>query len=97
MVNFKKITDKAKDVVEKRGGTDSLKQDAGEIKDIFKGEGTFKDKAKAAASAVKDPGQKGAAAPAPPVATEEQPKPGARPKGEARRKAESKTEDQRAK
>ena len=28
MVNFKKLTDKAKDVVDKRGGVDSLKEDA---------------------------------------------------------------------
>ena len=48
MVNFKSITDKAKELVEKRGGTDSLKEDAGELKDIAKGPGTLSDKAKAA-------------------------------------------------
>ncbi len=59
MVNFKKLTDKAKDQVEKRGGTESLKQDMGELKDIAKGKGSLKDKAKAAGKAVKDPGAEG--------------------------------------
>lgn len=59
MVNFKSITDKAKELVEKRGGTDSLKEDAGELKDIATGEGSLKDKAKAAVDAVKDPGAEG--------------------------------------
>jgi hypothetical protein len=59
MVNFKKLADKAKDVVEKRGGTDALKKDAQELRDIAKGKGSLKDKAKAAADAVKDPGREG--------------------------------------
>ena len=59
MVNFKKLTDRAKGVVDKRGGTDSLKEDFGELKNIAKGEGTLKEKAKRAAGAVKDPGKKG--------------------------------------
>ena len=59
MVNFKTLTDKAKDVVDKRGGTDSLKEDASELRDIAKGEGSLKDKAKAAG--VKEPGVKGSA------------------------------------
>lgn len=56
MVNFKKLTDKAKDVVDKRGGIDSLKQDAEELRDVAKGKGSLKDKAKAATEAVKEPG-----------------------------------------
>ena len=60
MVNFKKLTDRAKGVVDKRGGTDSLKQDFGELKNIAKGEGSIKEKAKKAADAVKDPSRKGA-------------------------------------
>ena len=59
MVNFKKLTDKAKDVVEKRGGTDSLKEDAGELKDIAKGKGSITDKAKAAAGGDQGPGRRG--------------------------------------
>lgn len=57
MVNFKKLTDKAKDVVEKRGGTDSLKEDANQLKDIAKGKGSLKDKATAAKDALKEPAE----------------------------------------
>lgn len=53
---LKKVADKAKDQVEKRGGTDALKQDADELKGIAKGKGSLKDKAKAAGKAIKDPG-----------------------------------------
>jgi hypothetical protein len=59
MVNFRKLTDKAKDVVEKRGGTESLKEDAQELRGVAKGKGSLKDKAKAAADAVKEPGAPG--------------------------------------
>jgi hypothetical protein len=62
MVNFrnvKRIADKAKDQVDKRGGSDALKEDAGELKGIAKGKGSLKDKAKAAGKAVKEPGAGG--------------------------------------
>lgn len=59
MVNFRKLTDKAKDQVEKRGGKDALKGDLDEIKGIAKGKGSIKDKAKAAGGALKEPGAKG--------------------------------------
>jgi hypothetical protein len=59
MVNLKRLTDRAKDVVEKRGGTDALKADAEELRGIAKGKGSLKDKAKAAAAAMKEPGRKG--------------------------------------
>jgi hypothetical protein len=59
MVNFRQLTDRAKQMVKKRGGTDALKEDAEELKDIAKGEGGLKDKAKAAGEAVKDPGAPG--------------------------------------
>jgi hypothetical protein len=59
MVNLRRLTDRAKKLVEKRGGTDALKEDAEELKDIAKGEGSLKDKAKAAADAVKEPGAPG--------------------------------------
>ena len=55
-MNLKRITDRAKELVEKRGGTESLKQDAAELKNIATGKGSLKDKAKAAAEAVKKPG-----------------------------------------
>jgi hypothetical protein len=59
MVNFKNLFGKAKDVVEDRGGTDALKEDAKEVADIAKGKGSVKDKATEAAKAIKDPGAKG--------------------------------------
>jgi hypothetical protein len=62
MVNLRrlrKVADKAKQQVDKRGGTDALKEDAEELKGIAKGKGSLKDKAKAAGKAVKDPGAKG--------------------------------------
>jgi hypothetical protein len=59
MVNLRRLTDQAKKLVERRGGTDSLKEDAEELKDIAKGEGSLKDKAKAAGEAVKEPGRPG--------------------------------------
>jgi hypothetical protein len=59
MVNFKKLTDKAKQQVDKRGGTDALKGDLDELKDIAKGKGSIKDKAKAAGQAIKEPGKRG--------------------------------------
>ncbi len=55
-MDFKKLTNRAKDAVEKRGGTDALKKDAQELKDIATGKGTLKDKAKAAGEALKEPG-----------------------------------------
>jgi hypothetical protein len=55
--NLKRVADKAKDQVEKRGGSDALKEDADELKSIAKGEGSLKDKAKAAGKALKEPGR----------------------------------------
>jgi hypothetical protein len=43
-------------VVQKRGGTDALKEGAGELKDVASSEGSLSDKAKVGAEAVKDPG-----------------------------------------
>jgi hypothetical protein len=65
MVNLRRLTDQAKKIVEKRGGTDALKEDADELKDIAKGKGSLKDKAKAAGDALKDPGAKGPDEPEP--------------------------------
>jgi hypothetical protein len=70
MVNLRRLTDQAKKLVERRGGTDSVKEDADELKDVAKGEGSLKDKAKAAGEAIKDPGKPGAEEPKP--AAEEQ-------------------------
>jgi hypothetical protein len=59
MVNFRSLVDQAKKVVNKRGGTDALKEDAEELKDIAKSKGSLADKAKEAGEAVKDPGAEG--------------------------------------
>ncbi len=63
-MDLSKLTDKAKKLVEERGGMDSLKEDAAELKDIATGEGSISDKAKAALDAVKDPGRPGEDPPA---------------------------------
>ena len=57
-MDFKKLADKAKETIDKRGGVDSLKADAEELKKVAKGKGSLTDKAKAAAAALKDPGAK---------------------------------------
>ena len=59
MVNFRRLADQAKKIVDKRGGTESLKEDADELKDIASGKGSMKDKAKAAGQAIKEPGKPG--------------------------------------
>ncbi len=53
------VKDKAEELVESRGGLDGIKEDLKEVKDIATGEGSLKDKAKAAVEAVKDPGAPG--------------------------------------
>ena len=58
-MNLKSLQRKAKQLIDKRGGTDSLKADAEELKDIAKGPGSVADKAKRAGDALKDPGAKG--------------------------------------
>ena len=59
-MDLKRIADRARDLVNKRGGTGSLKEDAAELKDIASGKGSLSEKAKAAAGAIKDPGSRGA-------------------------------------
>ena len=55
-MDFKKLADKAKKTIDDRGGMDSLKADAEELKKVAKGKGSLSDKAKAAAQALKEPG-----------------------------------------
>ncbi len=59
MANLGRLAKRAKDVMEKRGGSDALKGDADELKGIAKGKGSLTDKAKAAAGALKEPGKRG--------------------------------------
>jgi hypothetical protein len=58
-MDFKKLADKAKKKIDERGGVESLKADAEELKKVAKGKGSLADKAKAAAQAIKDPGERG--------------------------------------
>lgn len=55
-MDLKKLTQRAKKVVDDRGGTDALKKDLEELKGIAAGKGSMKDKAKQAAEALKHPG-----------------------------------------
>jgi hypothetical protein len=58
-MRFGDLVNKAKKVVDQRGGTEALKQDADELKDIARGQGSAQEKAKRAAEALKDPGAPG--------------------------------------
>ena len=70
-MKFKNLADQAKKAIDKRGGNEALKEDLAELKDIGKGKGSAKDKAKRAADALKEPGAPGRdaspAAPQPPA------------------------------
>jgi hypothetical protein len=69
-MDLNRWTAKAKDMLQRRGGTDSLKEDAAELRDIAGGKGSTGDKAKAAFEAIKEPGapKDGAPEQAPPPA-----------------------------
>lgn len=62
------VSDKAKDLLDGRGGIDSLKEDLSEVSDVVQGDGSLADKASSAFAAVKDPGAPGASAADAPVA-----------------------------
>ena len=88
-MNFKILQRKAQRLIHRRGGTDSLKADAEELKNIAKGPGSVSDKAKRAGDALKDPGAKGPDTPTRPVSptppapaadATETPKPGSPPR-----------------
>ena len=63
-MNLKSLFNKGKKIVDERGGVDSLKEEANELKDIAKGKGSLSDKAKDAAAAIKEPGAPGSEEPA---------------------------------
>jgi hypothetical protein len=58
-MDLKSLFNKGKKIVDDRGGVDSLKEDAEELKDIATSKGSITDKAKGAAAAIKDPGAPG--------------------------------------
>ena len=59
-VDLNSLTNRAKELFKQRGGTESLKQDAEELKDISRSEGSTSEKAKQAFEAIKEPGKPGA-------------------------------------
>ena len=58
-MNLKSLQHKAKQLINRRGGSEGLKADAEELKDIAKGPGSVSDKTKRAGDALKDPGAEG--------------------------------------
>lgn len=58
-MNWKRLAGQAKKVIDQRGGTEALKQDAKQVQAALKGEGTTKDKARRVADALKEPGATG--------------------------------------
>ena len=58
-MDLKSLFNKGKKIVDERGGVDSLKEDAEELKKIATSKGSISDKAKEAAAAIKDPGAPG--------------------------------------
>jgi hypothetical protein len=58
-MNLSGLTGKAKDLFKRRGGTESVKEDAEELKDIAHEDESATEKAKDAVEAIKDPGAPG--------------------------------------
>ena len=58
-MDLNKLTEKAKQMFDKRGGTQAAKEDATELKDIARKDESVTDKAKDAAAAIEDPGAPG--------------------------------------
>ena len=59
MAGFSRLASKAREMFNKRGGSEAAKGDLQELKDIQARGGSMSDKAKAAADALKEPGMKG--------------------------------------
>ena len=58
-MDLKKLTNQARALIDKRGGTKSLKEDAMELKDIVGKDESLADKGKDALAAIEDPGAPG--------------------------------------
>jgi hypothetical protein len=65
-MDLNRLFRRAKKVVDDRGGTKALKEDAQELADVAKQRGSVGDKAKAATEALKDPGAPGGERPGEP-------------------------------
>ena len=66
-MDFRRVQRKAKELIDRRGGTTSLKEDAEELRDIARGRGSASEKAKRAADALKEPGAGGRDRPSEPA------------------------------
>jgi hypothetical protein len=58
-MDLNKLTEKAKRMFDKRGGTQAAKEDATELEDIARKDEGVTDKVKDAAAAIEDPGAPG--------------------------------------
>ena len=58
-MRWSRLAETAKKTIDSRGGTDGLKRDAEQLREIAKGQGTAKDKAKRAAEALKQSDRRG--------------------------------------
>jgi hypothetical protein len=58
-MDLSRLTRRAKELVDKRGGTESLKEDAEELRDIARRKGSTSDKAREAFDAIREPGAPG--------------------------------------
>jgi hypothetical protein len=66
MAGFSSLAKRAREIFNKRGGTEAAKGDLQELKDIHARGGSMSDKAKAAVDALKEPGTQGPDRSAPP-------------------------------
>lgn len=57
-MDFNKLARQAQKLYTQRGGAPAAREDATEVEQIIKGDGTLMDKAKRAAKALKEPGAK---------------------------------------
>ena len=55
-MDWKRLSQQAKEIIDKRGGPESLKEDAEELRDIAESRGTTAEKLKEAAHAIREPG-----------------------------------------
>lgn len=59
-MNFRGLAQRAKQIVDRRGGPEALKEDAQELREVVRRPGSGRDKAKAAAEVLREPGAAGA-------------------------------------
>ena len=58
-MRWNRLTETAKKTLDSRGGTEGLKRDAEQLREIARGQGSAKDKARRAAEALKQTGDRG--------------------------------------